>query len=306
MEGKQLAKHPYNRSNLLFLKWEDPCGLWLQNFGFNNYARDCSLRYFNSTLVDECKASRFFRPCRYATFRSSCPISMYKRLYRMVRAGLHVPYLALKNDELKARLQMRDIPLPRSRTKPNLVQALLDADEVITLNFLDLPPEVRTMIYEFALTHDMKHRGRPLMYDGRHSIKPALLQTCRLIRQEGSEVFYKSNRFQIERDDSHRWNCGSERHKWVSESYLRFFVNHVGAGNMRAWGIRPMHPKEQRFKAFRGYIKARVREFRSRTSISPCAYAGYEDGWVDLTDKDHELSGVQWLQLACRNIHQLL
>ncbi|KAI5257404.1 hypothetical protein E4T42_01025 [Aureobasidium subglaciale] len=63
-----------------------------------------------------------------------------------------------------------------------------------------------------------------------------------------------------------------------------------------------MHPKEQRFKALRGYIKARVREFRSRTSISPCAYAGYEDGWVDLTDKDHELSGVQWLQLAYDNM----
>ena len=119
----------------------------------------------------------------------------------------------------------------RRTPAPNAVRRIANEPNFSTANtsltsFLRFPPEVRIQIYQQLLifndtiqygicaTHlclvvrEYGVKKRPLEY--RHRLYPAILECCRAINQEGSEVLYGGNRFCIE-----PW----DRHKLVSKTW---------------------------------------------------------------------------------------
>lgn len=120
-----------------------------------------------------------------------------KKLYKLLRKDslTRRSYLTWNNDDLKACLRQRGITISRPYVKANYVKALVRNDKAHTFRFMDLPIELRFMIYNMALQFDTEDPSRPgdLVYS--EMVKPALLQTCRQIRQEGSAIFYRINRF---------------------------------------------------------------------------------------------------------------
>lgn len=106
---------------------------------------------------------------------------------------------------------------------------------------MDLPIELRFMIYNMALQFDTEEPSRPgdLVYS--EMVKPALLQTCRQIRQEGSAIFYRINRFFLcyQKDEVLRFD----------PEYLQWMLDHVGTENLENLryvtlvAFRPRHKK---------------------------------------------------------------
>jgi hypothetical protein len=84
-------------------------------------------------------------------------------------------------------------------TKDSLVTALLEADEGSTFSrLLDLPPEIRNMIYEFYMD---SFRAAPYtVYETRVLLlpdQPPLGRVSRQLRQEVLPLFYESFCFQL-------------------------------------------------------------------------------------------------------------
>lgn len=69
-----------------------------------------------------------------------------------------------------------------------------------TSPLLDLPPELRTMIYEFTLLEEKNIEignaasHPPVQQTWR---APSLLQTCRQVRNEASAIYYSRNIFNM-------------------------------------------------------------------------------------------------------------
>ncbi|KAI4849239.1 hypothetical protein E4T44_03469 [Aureobasidium sp. EXF-8845] len=68
--------------------------------------------------------------------------------------------------------------------------ALEEADEHRTFQLMDLPDELRVMIYEHALLSE----GCFVVNDSK---KPALLSVSRQVRQEASPLFFQINKFEL-------------------------------------------------------------------------------------------------------------
>ncbi|KAF2170088.1 hypothetical protein M409DRAFT_19695 [Zasmidium cellare ATCC 36951] len=66
------------------------------------------------------------------------------------------------------------------------------------LHLLALPPEIRTTIFEYALTEPDKIKIRPTLRP------PALLSTCRQTREDAGLIWWERNRFVIT-----IWNCNA-------------------------------------------------------------------------------------------------
>lgn len=134
------------------------------------------------------------------------------------------PYLTWSNEVLVTSLKQRGIALPRSRNKSEYALALQRADTTRTFAFMDLPQEIRLMVYEAALKSSAEddHANLPNL---KPLTKPALLQTCRQIREEGTVVFYRINRFvlRFQRDDL----VASDRRS------LSWLKNYVGAAHLQ-------------------------------------------------------------------------
>ena len=166
-----------------------------------------------------------------------------KKLYKLLRKDslTRRPYLTWNNDDLKACLRQRGITIPRPYVKANYVKALMRNDKAHTFRFMDLPMELRFMIYNMALQFDTEDPSRPgdLVYS--EMVKPALLQTCRQIRQEGSAIFYRINRFFLcyQKDEVLRFD----------PEYLQWMLDHVGTENLENLryvtlvAFRPRHKK---------------------------------------------------------------
>ena len=71
-----------------------------------------------------------------------------------------------------------------------------------TTTFLDLPSEVRLIVYRYLLLTKLNKFVEPAFNMGQHDLHPAILQTCKLIKKEASAVLYGENSFvQIVHDD---------------------------------------------------------------------------------------------------------
>ena len=66
---------------------------------------------------------------------------------------------------------------------------MFETDEPNAL-LLELPPEIRNQIYRYVLVLRWPRRVR---VSKETSVQPALLQTCRQIRQEASDIFKRDN-----------------------------------------------------------------------------------------------------------------
>ncbi|THW96062.1 hypothetical protein D6D17_07471 [Aureobasidium pullulans] len=146
------------------------------------------------------------------------------KLYKLLRKDslTRHPYLTWNNDDLKACLRQRGITIPRPYVKANYVKALMRKDKAHTFRFMDLPMELRYMIYNMALSSTRKNQADP-------------------IRQEGSAIFYRINRFFLcyQKDEVLRFD----------PEYLQWMLDHVGTENLENLryvtlvAFRPRHKK---------------------------------------------------------------
>ncbi|KAI5206681.1 hypothetical protein E4T39_02280 [Aureobasidium subglaciale] len=116
---------------------------------------------------------------------------MLKRLLRQDDCAMN-PYLTWNCHEVMAALKQRQVFIAGLETMSSFKcrTALQEADEQRSFRFLDLPKEVRMLIYEDAVLKEVD-------WVVRGSSKPALLSVSRLIQQEASVAFFKVNRFQL-------------------------------------------------------------------------------------------------------------
>lgn len=189
-----------------------------------------------NTLVGQCQRTPGICPCsldKYAILRYGWLPSYYALV-----SGQH--YLAQPNDnvselehacqelsrsleeasanvatysdwtekELEKCLQNRGINLLREKNKQSYIEALEPADSMTTFKFLELPTEIRLQVYPSALlVNTEKKRGIP---NWGQMVKPPLLQTCQLIRNEATSIFYRHNIFVLPIEMEDRWT--GDRH----------------------------------------------------------------------------------------------
>ncbi|KEQ96403.1 hypothetical protein AUEXF2481DRAFT_636676 [Aureobasidium subglaciale EXF-2481] len=94
-------------------------------------------------------------------------------------------YLHWSVEELKNEVKLRNIKLPKKRTRLAIVGILEHSNPYHTFRLMDPPAEVRLRIYGMALDDG---RGEDL--SPHDVIEPALLLTARKIRSEAIPVFY--------------------------------------------------------------------------------------------------------------------
>ncbi|KAK6006857.1 hypothetical protein QM012_005865 [Aureobasidium pullulans] len=149
-----------------------------------------------------------------------------QQLYKLLHQDdlLRNPYLTWSNEILITSLKRRGIALPRTRNKSAYALALQHADTTRTFAFMELPQEIKLLVYEMALTSDAEdnHRNPP---NSRPLTKPTLLQTCRQIRADGTVIFYRINCFvlRFQRDAL----VASDRRS------LSWLKNYVGADHLQ-------------------------------------------------------------------------
>lgn len=102
------------------------------------------------------------------------------------------PYLGWSHEDFKAALIQRHVIVPNLQSLSRLETrlALENADANRRFRFMDLPKEIRTMIYEKALLH----HGDIVVKD---CSAPALLAVSKQIRKEAAKVFFRINRFRL-------------------------------------------------------------------------------------------------------------
>ncbi|CAD0094583.1 unnamed protein product [Aureobasidium mustum] len=169
------------------------------------YINNLRLGYLNClTIPDQSSLRRSSRirdhSDRLSHHRAACQ-KVYGILYRDDLR--RIPYLTWSDDVLVTSLKQRRITLPRQRVRAVYVSKLQHADVTRTFAFMDLPQEIRLMVYEFALQFDEDfYTKKP--YGLKPATKPALLQTCSQIREEATPIFYRINRFLLRfgKDDS--------------------------------------------------------------------------------------------------------
>ncbi|TIA30392.1 hypothetical protein D6C79_09677 [Aureobasidium pullulans] len=117
-----------------------------------------------------------------------------QRLARVLREDdcSNNPYLKWSRRDILSALQNRQIAISEadseSRWKCRL--ALEVADKTATFHFLELPKEVRMLVYEQALLH------QGVFKPDSHT-PPALLQINQQVRQESREIFFSINCFRL-------------------------------------------------------------------------------------------------------------
>lgn len=117
-------------------------------------------------------------------------MTSYKSAFTRLMNGYKVRterYNSFTVHKLKILLKARGIKRPRSGTKKDIIKALVRDVEPFPL--LELPAELRNMVYEFVLTSPSALQ-RPA--------QPALTMACRQVRDEALPLFYSSNVFSFD------------------------------------------------------------------------------------------------------------
>lgn len=102
------------------------------------------------------------------------------------------PHLEWSRQDILSALQNRQIAIsePDSESRCKCRLALEIADKTATFRFLELPKEVRMLVYEQALLH------QGVFKPDSHT-PPALLQINQQVRQESREIFFSINCFRL-------------------------------------------------------------------------------------------------------------
>ncbi|KAG9678025.1 hypothetical protein KCU99_g2360, partial [Aureobasidium melanogenum] len=97
-------------------------------------------------------------------------------------------------------------PSEPNQTKSTLIEMLETADRNACFNFLDLPAEIRQMVYDLTCRASL-----PIFHPQR---QPAMTKACRLTRAEALPIYYRHNRFAMivgalhEMSQSNSWMRG--------------------------------------------------------------------------------------------------
>lgn len=127
-----------------------------------------------------------------------------------------LPYAHYSKAELRGFFKTRGLPPPKKRTTKRELCMLLEAADANPRfpHFLDLPTEIRNMIYEFSMTslaerngnedpdklpdESVLNVGKDLLLPAVPLPEPGILQASRLTRAEASYVFYSTKTFCFE------------------------------------------------------------------------------------------------------------
>ncbi|THY06714.1 hypothetical protein D6D03_02138 [Aureobasidium pullulans] len=141
------------------------------------------------------------------------------------------PYLQWGRQELMIALTQCKIPLPeqgegsRFKCRAVLEKAIRPSQSARSL-LLDLPKEIRMMVYELALWQDT---DEPIDVVKDPRTWPALSGVSRQVRQESTEVFLRTNRFRLHTVNNPRYHVslsslGPRSDKW--DSHPDYGTNH--------------------------------------------------------------------------------
>ncbi|KAK5738255.1 hypothetical protein LTR17_006132 [Elasticomyces elasticus] len=100
-------------------------------------------------------------------------------------------YFQCSDAELKRFVKDRGIDTPEGRFRRSaIIEVLEHADEELAFTkFLDLPPELRTIVYDYYLAVFPEVLRNP--------VQPPLTRVCRLLRTETLPMFYQRTTFQV-------------------------------------------------------------------------------------------------------------
>ncbi|KAK3615453.1 hypothetical protein LTR22_027432 [Elasticomyces elasticus] len=100
-------------------------------------------------------------------------------------------YFRCSDAELKRFVKDRGIDTPEGRFRRSaIIEVLEHADEELAFTkFLDLPPELRTIVYDYYLAVFPEVLRNP--------VQPPLTRVCRLLRTETLPMFYQRTTFQV-------------------------------------------------------------------------------------------------------------
>lgn len=118
---------------------------------------------------------------------------------------------------------------PKSKTKRM-------SQNVVALGFLDLPGELRNVIYRLVFV-DEKPFDFHTPTNFQHS--SAFLRTCRTIRDEGTQILYSENSFIIERQSKPRANYWTPTWTEVGFKDVRLWLSSIGEVNISH--LRDLH-----------------------------------------------------------------
>lgn len=93
-----------------------------------------------------------------------------------------------------------------------------------SVHFLDLPQEVRDMIYAYFPYLASIHVNQ----DPEKVLQPSISKVCHRIRKESLDVFYGRNKFFL---DLRGWKHASYPRKWTPQMVLERWINAIGDEN---------------------------------------------------------------------------
>jgi hypothetical protein len=132
-----------------------------------------------------------FNPEETSLRPNSRNIKKLRKLLRQADCSTN-PYLKWSRNELVTALVQRQVPTPWIQIMSRFAchMALEEADKHRTFQLMDLPDELRVMVYKRALLSE----GPVIVKD---NTKPALLLVSHQVRQEASPVFFQINEFEL-------------------------------------------------------------------------------------------------------------
>lgn len=134
----------------------------------------------------------------------------FDQLATMTLTAYGADYYTFTFTDLKHSLRARGIEAP-ARDRRQMIRALRDADRHATYRFLDLPPELRNVIYADVLTAS----GAPQRSTTEHTY-PCILATCKQVHDEANGLLKDVTHADIWLYATHRrlhaLQCSSDAH----------------------------------------------------------------------------------------------
>lgn len=141
---------------------------------------------------------RFLRQRNFKFKRGLSP-AQFVHMHSRAERGL-MSYYALPVAELRKFCADRKLLNHSGKKKEELIEMLEAADEQCQFpKFLELPPELRILVYEFSfdMIYDHNHEDYRQTHHALTIEPPPVASVCKLLRRESLSLFYSSARHRI-------------------------------------------------------------------------------------------------------------